>query len=552
MKLLKILLIFSFFLFVFSITFTTSNDFNQDLGRHLKLGEIIVKTKTVPKTNLFSYTNPGFPFINHHWFSEVIFYEIKNVFGPYLLTFLKVVLIMLSVMIVVNLAIKKSSLIAAMGSALLFSPLLVERSDIRPEIFAYLLFSSLLFIVLSYSKNKRVIYFVPLIMLLWINLHISFIFGLLLLFVLLIRSRNLFVFFLSLAVLFLNPNGIGGVFYPLAIFKNYGYPIVENQNLFFLNKIIFDPLIKYFFILSPLVILSTVVLILFKRMSDGLLLIIFFILSVWQIRHFPFFVLVAIPTVAIAFHEIVRNGLKPFPTRSKSIISAIIITINLLLTLFFITNRYYQTFDFDKRFGSGFDENAKEAADFMSKNNLPKNIFNNFDIGGYLIYKSYPRYKLFVDNRPEAYPEEFLRNIQKLDLAFEKYNINTLFFAHTDQTSWGRTFLESILKQKQWKLVFTDSSVLIFSNKTALSDIRTDKKYFQTIINRETNYLALIRLWRVLILTGNSDLAKKALSKAIQINKSSCAIKRFNYQAIQNTINFYQADELKKQSWWCF
>ncbi|KKT25633.1 MAG: hypothetical protein UW11_C0025G0017, partial [Parcubacteria group bacterium GW2011_GWA2_43_9b] len=37
---------------------------NQDLGRHLKMGEIIWQTGHVPITNLFSYTNPNFAFIN--------------------------------------------------------------------------------------------------------------------------------------------------------------------------------------------------------------------------------------------------------------------------------------------------------------------------------------------------------------------------------------------------------------------------------------------------------------------------------------------------------
>src|SRR3989338_9141741 len=53
----------------------------QDIGRHLKVGEIIWQTKEVPKTNLFSFTEPDFPFINHHWLSEVIFFGIFSYFG---------------------------------------------------------------------------------------------------------------------------------------------------------------------------------------------------------------------------------------------------------------------------------------------------------------------------------------------------------------------------------------------------------------------------------------------------------------------------------------
>lgn len=43
---------------------------NEDLGRHLALGRIIIQTDHVPLTNLFSYTYSSFPFINTHWLSE--------------------------------------------------------------------------------------------------------------------------------------------------------------------------------------------------------------------------------------------------------------------------------------------------------------------------------------------------------------------------------------------------------------------------------------------------------------------------------------------------
>src|SRR3989339_585574 len=53
-KAMKYVAIFFLFLFIFSITFTKGNDFSQDLGRHLKLGEMIVAQKEIPKVNLFS------------------------------------------------------------------------------------------------------------------------------------------------------------------------------------------------------------------------------------------------------------------------------------------------------------------------------------------------------------------------------------------------------------------------------------------------------------------------------------------------------------------
>jgi len=59
---------------VFVLSFhTTTREWSQDLSRHLKLGEIISKEHDFPRTNLFSYTFPDFPFANHHWLAEVDF-----------------------------------------------------------------------------------------------------------------------------------------------------------------------------------------------------------------------------------------------------------------------------------------------------------------------------------------------------------------------------------------------------------------------------------------------------------------------------------------------
>lgn len=94
----KILLLF----FVFSFLFRTDLAFDQDLGRHLKLGEIITKTGQVPKTNLFSYTNPDFPFINTHWLFEVIAYLFSQTVGLQVFLVLKVAIFLLSVWLILK------------------------------------------------------------------------------------------------------------------------------------------------------------------------------------------------------------------------------------------------------------------------------------------------------------------------------------------------------------------------------------------------------------------------------------------------------------------
>src|SRR3989344_2451426 len=93
-------------LFVLLTSFLVHNfdSIGQDIGRHLKVGEIIWQTKSVPITNSFSFTEPDFPFTNHHWLSEVIFYGVFNLSGFTGLIWLKIFLVLATFLLLFFLA----------------------------------------------------------------------------------------------------------------------------------------------------------------------------------------------------------------------------------------------------------------------------------------------------------------------------------------------------------------------------------------------------------------------------------------------------------------
>lgn len=172
----KILLLF----FCFSFLFRTDHSFDQDLGRHIKLGEIIWQTKAVPKTNLFSYTNPDFPFINTHWLFEVLAYFMSNSIGIQAFLVLKIIIFLLSVWLILKIIPKENrALLLPVG--FFFLHILRERLELRPEIFSFLFTASTYYILEKYLKSPtKLIYLLPLIQLIWINTHIYFFVGLVL------------------------------------------------------------------------------------------------------------------------------------------------------------------------------------------------------------------------------------------------------------------------------------------------------------------------------------------------------------------------------------
>jgi hypothetical protein len=91
--------------------------------------------------------------------------------------------------------------------------------------------------------------------------------------------------------------------------------------------------------------------------------------------------------------------------------------------------------------GTGLDPAMSRGAGFVKQHGISGPVFNNFDVGDYLIYHLYPDIRVFVDSRPEAYPPAFFQ--EELLPAFESregwlrldhnYRFNMVFLAYHSQ-----------------------------------------------------------------------------------------------------------------------
>src|SRR3989344_2058332 len=178
----------------------------QDIGRHLKVGEIIWQTKEVPQNNLFSFTEPDFAFVNHHWLSEVIFFGIFSFTGFTGLILVKTFFILLVFFLLFSVFSLRSDLETEKGRTLgvAFWPLVIsfllsififiQRTEVRPEVFSFAILSFFLWVLfkekykrpeagpekgrtLGLKKGSTLMWFLPLAQLFWVNLHIYFFIG---------------------------------------------------------------------------------------------------------------------------------------------------------------------------------------------------------------------------------------------------------------------------------------------------------------------------------------------------------------------------------------
>jgi hypothetical protein len=128
-------------------------------------------------------------------------------------------------------------------------------------------------------------------------------------------------------------------------------------------------------------------------------------------------------------------------------------------------------------FSFGLAPKVNAAADFFKKENLQGPIFNNYDIGGYLIYNLYPQEKVFVDNRPEAYPADFFQKIyipmqeneEEWKRQLAEFQFNVIFFHLNDYTPCGQKFMLKRIQDPEWAPVFADQFVIIFLKRNELN-----------------------------------------------------------------------------------
>jgi hypothetical protein len=277
----------------------------------------------------------------------------------------------------------------------------------------------------------------------------------------------------SLGVIFLNPHGLEGVLQPLQINQNYGYRVLENQNLFFIERVTQNPVIIYFKIAFGALVLSwlwwVIKFVREKRsvrdenvVSRVIFSLVLSFLGWSMLRNLTFSALFLLPLIASNIGTL--NLFKIRSTQQQYWLIPVVVTLGIFLLV--ASPNYWEY----RQSGIGLRQGVESAGSFFKQNGLSGPIFNNYDIGGYLIYELYPKEKVFVDNRPETYPVEFFQKVyipsqeeeskwKELDA---QYKFNAIIFYRHDLTPWAQKFLISRVQDNNWAPVFVDDYNIIF------------------------------------------------------------------------------------------
>lgn len=201
-------------LFILPIAFFLSIT-PHDYWFYVRLGRDILESGYIPRADSFSYTYPGRPIFYQPWLSAVIFWLAHSSGGATLTFLLRGICIALAYALV-------WILMRAAGTGTKLATLLVillgfsssMNWSMRPQMFAYPLFAAALWALWHWQNGRaRSMWLLPLVTLLWVNLHGSFILAFVLMGSALLfgagdRKQLAIWLGISLLVTLLNPRGV--------------------------------------------------------------------------------------------------------------------------------------------------------------------------------------------------------------------------------------------------------------------------------------------------------------------------------------------------------
>jgi hypothetical protein len=164
---------------------TVSTRFHDpDMWFHMKLGQVVWETHTVPAADTFSFTAAGHPWIAHEWLAEVSIY-LAYKWGGYtgLMGWLS---LLTSVLLVMAYAlcyrVTENALVSFLGALCAWFFATIGMA-IRPLLLGHIFLLAELLLLEAGSRRRRWFWGLPPLFAVWVNCHGSYFFGLGVLFV---------------------------------------------------------------------------------------------------------------------------------------------------------------------------------------------------------------------------------------------------------------------------------------------------------------------------------------------------------------------------------
>jgi len=454
-----------------------------DTGYHIRTGELIAETWQIPKLDPYSFHNPPLKWTAHEWLSEVIMAAIYRITGlTGVVLFFAVLLAAIHWLLFQTLRRQSNDIFLCLIVTLLATSASSTHWLARPHAFSLLLTLIWCDLLDRFQyRGQRTLLYLPLLMLVWVNLHGGFIIGLTLLVLYFIgnsfyavtgsairRSEHTrkakmlaYVLVASLIVCLINPHGWEILLFPIRVTSDR---FIMDRVTEFLSPNFHEVLpFKYMF----LVVIVTVAL---SRKPLNLievsLLLLLSYMALYSARHVSLFAIVVAPillrSLAALLHHLPEGPLKFYRERSANLLSIDQRVIGFMWPLVGMALITGLALSGSLQFGFSPEKFPVAAADFIKKERLSGNMFNNDEFGDYLIFAARD-YKVFMDGRSDMYGEKYGSAYLRVANALpgwkgvlEKYHVTWVFF---DTES---PLTAALQEQRNWQAIYSDRVATIF------------------------------------------------------------------------------------------
>lgn len=445
---------------------------SYDYWWHLKTGEWITNNKQIPTHDIFGWygIENNLKWISHEWLSALAIYGTTKLIGINLGGFifaLVEVLLLFLLLFLFNKRNYQNNIILSMIWIFVGTMIFSGFINPRPYLISYILFATTIYLCEQLRKNEssKKIYLLPIVSLLWTNFHggssnLVYIIPLCYLVPNLfdiklyrLRTNKLTSkqikkyttnIVLSILMLAINPNGLDMILYPYVnmLDNTMQQYIAEWQALDLKTDLILG-----------LFIFSIIFIGMFTKkdlkITDCILLFFFIILSFRSVRFIPMLYIVA------SFY--VFKYIKQIRIKKLLYDLQIIFLLSGIVCLVFaigIIGLNYNEIEMKKLISDEVTETIKE--------NNYKKIFNEYGLGGYLIYNDI---KVFIDGRADMYSSNIFENHMEMEVLrtnikedFEKYGFDAFIVSK-------ETILDNYFKSSDdYKLIAEDEKISLYES----------------------------------------------------------------------------------------
>jgi hypothetical protein len=202
-----------------------------DLAYQVRAGNLMLDTHELVRTDTFTFTAAGRPWLDQQWFAQVVFALVHRAGGWAALHLLRAALVG-AIFLFVFLACRAAGAPVKRSAWLTLAAFVVSVGGLalRPQLIGMSLFAATVYLVAARHRHPRAVWLVPLLVAAWANIHGSFFLGPVLAGLAFLqdvhvrspaRNRMLTVTAASVAAATLNPFGIRVWSYAASLSTNH-------------------------------------------------------------------------------------------------------------------------------------------------------------------------------------------------------------------------------------------------------------------------------------------------------------------------------------------